>query len=62
MFVLRRPIKCIPSLVEQEAMAQFGSLRRIKEEIQTLTWKSTEKMSNLWLSSVSICINGHQGQ
>jgi len=41
--VLCRPIKCIPSLVEQEAMAQFGSLRRIKEEIQTLTWSQLRK-------------------
>jgi hypothetical protein len=60
-FVLRRPIKCIPSLVEQEAMAQFGSLRRIRGD-SDIDLESTEKMSNLWLSSVSICINGHQGQ
>jgi hypothetical protein len=59
--VLRRPIKCIPSLVEQEAMAQFGSLRRIRGD-SDIDLESTEKMSNLWLSSVSICINGHQGQ
>ena len=38
-----RPIKCIHSLVEQEAMAQFGSLRRLKEEIQTLTWSQLRK-------------------
>jgi len=35
--------KMYTSLGEQEASAQFGSLRRIKEEIQTLTWSQLRK-------------------
>jgi hypothetical protein len=35
------------SLGEQEASAQFGSLRRIKEEIQTLTWSQLRKWATL---------------